>query len=197
MKLKQRKISWAPDSVKCTFEGCNEEEDLNHILRCPANPKLANEQPILDILNRVEPEYCWSNREMWYSHPPRQVHIPHSGAREKAYQEGKTIGNKGAIPPDIIQMIKKNCGKKANETIAELQQAILTRAKAIWGFRCKVFFEKKAIEKILRREEEEEQKRQEEERKRREEEQERIAERHRLIEERQRRREFDFTNTYK
>jgi len=168
VKLKQRKVSWAPTDTKCTFEGCNQEEDLEHILSCPFNPKLTDEQPILDILNKIDPTYLWTHREMWYSHPPRRCHLPHEALREKIYKEGKTMGNKGFIPPDITQLIEKKCGKDAKETIRELQKAILTRAKTIWGFRCKVFFEKRAIERILRKEEEEEKKREEEERVRKE-----------------------------
>jgi len=96
---------------------------------------------------------------MWYSHPPRRCHLPHEAVREKIYKEGKMMGNKGFIPPDITQLIEKKCGKNAKETIRELQRAVITRAKAIWGFRCKVFFEKRAIERILRKEEEEERRR--------------------------------------
>lgn len=183
VKLKQRKVRWAPEDTKCTFEGCNQEEDLNHILKCPYNPKIADEQTILDILTRIDPQYGWANREMWYSHPQRQFHAPHEELREKLYKEGKTLGNKCFIPPDIIQMIKKRCGKTAKTTIAELQHAVLTRAKTIWGFRCKIFFEKRAIEKIMRKEEEE-QRQLEEEARRHEEEQKKREERQRREQER-------------
>jgi len=185
VKLKQRKVSWAPTNTKCTFDGCNQEEDLKHILSCPQNPKFADDKAIIDILNRIDPTYGWANRKMWYSHPPRLNKLPHTAEREKLYREGKSLGDKGFIPSDIMRLIEKKCEKTANATISELQQAILTRAKTIWAFRCKIFYEKRAIERIMRREEEE-QRRQEEEERRQREERQREEERRQREEERRR-----------
>jgi len=154
VKLNQRKVKWAPTDQSCIL-GCDKEEDTDHILNCPKNPRVQDDKEIIDIMNKIQPEYFWEYRQMWYSHPERHIQFPHEKEIEESFKAFKQKGNRGEIPYEIITQIKKTYKKEAKELIMELKLALLKRAKEIWNSRCKVLHEKIREEKAIRKEQEE------------------------------------------